>query len=105
MRVCRRVLEQGRFHPRARLSMMNRRPAVVLAAINNIYFVAAARPVEAARAMFSFKQEVRARLKINALRVATAVGEDFRARIAAAHKGIVGRNRAVIIQTQNLSGN
>src|SRR5437660_8991939 len=84
--------------------MMNYGPAVVFAALDDVHFVAAARTVEAARAVFRFPKQIRAGLKIDALRIATAVHPNLGPRILLTDKWIVLRHGSIIIQPQNFSG-
>ena len=44
-------------------------------------------------------------MKIDPLRVTTAVGPNLRSRIGLTGEWIVGRDRAVVVETQNLAGN
>src|SRR5207237_8383031 len=53
-RTCRRIFQHRRFHAFVSRAMMNHRPAVILAALKDVDFVAASRAIEAARSMFSF---------------------------------------------------
>ena len=84
--------------------MMNHRPAVILAALEDVHFVAAARPVEPARPMLSLKQKICARLKVYALPVAMAVSPNLRPRVRSSDKWIVARHRAIVVQAQSFSG-
>src|SRR5713226_4970588 len=86
-----------------RRAMMNHRPAVILAALEDVHFVAATRPVKSARPVFSLEQKIRARLKVYALRVAIAVSPNLRPRVRASDKGIVAWHGAVVVQTQSFS--
>src|SRR6266850_4587825 len=85
------------------LRVMNHWPTVVPSFLDNIHFVAASRPVEATRAVFSFKQEIRSRLPIYSLRIAMTIGPDFRPSILLPNERIIRRNRAVIIHPQYFS--
>src|SRR5512141_1156983 len=84
--------------------MMNNGPAVVLAALDDVYFVAATGPVKTARAVLGFPQKVCARLKIYALSVAASICPDFGPGVRLLDKRIVSRHGPIIIQPQNFSG-
>src|SRR5262249_17467484 len=94
----RRVLEQRRYGPLLRLAMVHEGPAVVLAGFDDIDLVAAAGTVEARGPVLGLKLEPRARVPVETLRVAMAVGKNRRSR-----KRIVGRDRAVGVQAQRLA--
>src|SRR5262245_62376446 len=67
------VFEQRRDHALFRFRVMNHRPTVVLASLDDVDFVAAARAVEARRPMLGLELRVRTRLTGAALRVEVAV--------------------------------
>ena len=84
--------------------MVNYGPAIVLATLKNIDFIAAAGSVESAGPVLSLKQKICARLKINSLRVAISVSPNLRPRISLSDEGVVAGHGAVIIQAQRLAG-
>src|SRR5580765_1750608 len=73
-------------------------PTIIFAASEEVDFVATA------RSMFGFEQRPRLRVDGKTLWIAVTIGEDFTSSIRAAGKGIVGWNRAVVPQAENLSG-
>src|SRR4029450_3201975 len=83
--------------------MMNARQAVILAALEDIHFVATARPIKSAWPMLRLPEQVHAGLKIDPLRIAAAVGPNLRASIRTTPEWIIIRHSAIVIQTQNLS--
>ena len=83
-----RVLEERRLEARASLRVMNQRPAVVLPSLDKIKFIAAARAIEPARPVFSFKQEIRSGLKVDTLRIAMTVRPNFGSRVFITNEGI-----------------
>src|SRR5260370_23308297 len=86
-----------------RCARMNHRPAVILSPLEDVHFVAAPRRTKAAGPMLSLEQEIRARLKVYALRVAISVSPYLRPRVRASDKRIVARHAAVVVQTQSFS--
>src|SRR5215470_585880 len=98
------VFEQRRYHALFRFRVMNHRPTVVLAALDDIDFVAAAGAVEARRPMLGLELRVRAWLPGEALRVAVAVRPDFGARVRPPDEGVVRRDAAVVVEPQRLAG-
>src|ERR1043165_7290347 len=83
---------------------MNRGPTVVLALLDDVDFVTAARTVKTAWSMFGLKHQVRTRLPVHAMRVAMTIRPDLGPRVRLAHERIVLRHRAVVVQTQRLAG-
>src|SRR6476469_6112917 len=83
---------------------MNRGPTVVLALLDDVDFIAAAWTIKTAWSVFGLKHQVRTRLPVHALRVAMAERPDLGSRVLLAHKRIVLRNGAVVVQTQSLAG-
>src|SRR4030095_11878982 len=100
----RRVFEQRRDHPLFRLRMMNHRPTVVLAALDDVDFVAAAWAVEARRPVLGLELRVRAGLPGEALRVAVAVRPNLGARIRPPDEGVVRGDASVVVEAQRLAG-
>src|SRR5262245_39179991 len=84
--------------------MMNHWPAIILSALEDVDLVTTGRTVKSAGPMLGFPQKIRARLKINSLRVAISVSPNFWPRVGLTDKRIVTRHRAVIIQSQSLAG-
>src|SRR5690348_9486705 len=85
--------------------MMDDRPAIVLAAFNDVDLVAALSfAFEAARAVLGLKQKIRARLPREALRISHAVRPDLWSHALFTYERIVLRDRAVVIEPQDLSG-
>src|SRR5437764_11521348 len=82
---------------------MNDRPAVVLALLDEVDFVAAAGSIATRWAMLRLEHSVRARLPVYALRVAVAVSPYFGARIFLSDERIVLRNSAVVVQAQDFA--
>src|SRR6266508_1361678 len=91
----RSVFEQRRDHALFRFCMMNHRPTVVLAALDDVDFVAAAWAVEARRPMLGLELRVRTGLPGDALRVAMAVRPNLGARVRPPDEGVVRRDASV----------
>src|SRR5437588_52972 len=83
--------------------MMNHRPTVILPTLEDVHFIAAARPVKAAGPVLGFPQQISARLKIDPLRVAIAVCPNLWPRILLSNEWIVARHGSIVIQSQRLS--
>src|SRR5690348_2540722 len=82
---------------------MNQRPAVILAALDDVHFVSAFRPVETTWSMFGLEHQVRTGLPIHTLRVTMTVGPDLRPRVLLSDERIVLRHAAVVVQAQRLA--
>src|SRR6476659_2091772 len=82
---------------------MNGGPAVVLPFLDNVDFVTASRSIESAWSMFRLKHQVRSRLPVHPLRVAMTQRPDLGPRVLLAHKRIVLRHGAVVVQTKRLA--
>src|ERR1700752_2932108 len=83
---------------------MNQGPTVVLAAFDDIDFVAAFRTVESAWSMLGSEHQISAGLPVHPLRVAMTVGPDFGTCVLLSDERIVRRNRAVVVQPQRFGG-
>src|SRR5204863_191353 len=86
-----------------RSAMMNRRPAVIFPALDDVDLVTAARPIEPTWTVLGLPQEVRARLEIDSLRVAAAVSPNLWPRIRPAQERIVTGHGPIVVQTENFS--
>src|SRR5499426_1914299 len=100
----RSVFEQRRDHALFRFRMMNQRPTVVLAALDDVDFVAAAWAVEARRPMLGLELRVRTGLPGDALRVAVAVRPNLGARVRPPDEGVVRRDASAVVESQRLAG-
>src|SRR5215475_2578097 len=100
----RSVFEERRDHALFRLRMKNHRPTVVLAALDDVDFVAAARAVEARWSVLGLELRVRTGLPGDALRVAVSVRPNLGARVRPLYEGVVLRDSSVIVQPQRLAG-
>src|ERR1041385_1581370 len=83
---------------------MNCRPAIILSFFDDVHLVTTTRSIKATWTVLGFEHEIRAGLKVDALRVAVPVGPNFRPCIAAVYKRIVCRDSTVIVQPENFSG-
>src|SRR6266481_7780571 len=83
---------------------MNQWPPVVFPFFENVYFIAAAWPIKAAWTMFGLETKIRAGLKINSLPIAISIRPNLGTGIVLPHKGIVGRHRTIVVQSQCFSG-
>src|SRR4051812_17515908 len=84
--------------------MMNHRPTIILAALDNVYFVAAAGTIKTAGPVLSLPQKICAWLKVYALRIAAAIGPDFGSRISLTDERIIFGHTSVVVHAQNFSG-
>src|SRR5262245_9034425 len=84
--------------------MMNHRPTVILAALDDVDFVAAAWAVEPRRPVLGLELRVRSGLPGDALRVAVAVRPNLGARVRPSDEGVVLRDASVIVEAQRLAG-
>src|SRR6185312_5848140 len=80
--------------------MMNYRPAVILATLKHVDFIAAARPIETTRTMLGFKEQIGFRLPIDTLRISITQRPYLRPGILHVLKRVIRRHSSIIIQPQ-----
>src|SRR5256714_7418334 len=83
--------------------MMNHRPTIVLAQLEDVHFIPPAWSIKPAGPMFCLPQKICTGLKIDPLRVAISVGPNLWPDVGLTNKRIVARHAAIIVQAQSLA--